>query len=134
MGLFDTGYDLGSGLSNVGSTESFGAVDPFATATPDYGTSAPSSSLDFGSTSSWVDLLQGSVSKGLDYFMAKDAMITKAELMPKSYPQSYIRGADGRLYQSNGMPVSMAQSQMNGNNTLLLLIAGAVGLVLLGRG
>lgn len=132
MGLFDTGYDLGSGLGQT--MADFGPVDPFATATPDYSTAVPSSALDGGSD--WTSLFKDSVSKGLDYFIAKDAYQTKAAL-PQSYPGTYYRGADGRLYQSNGAPVGgvgLPASSGGNGNLMLLLLAGAVALVLLKRG
>jgi hypothetical protein len=133
MGLFDTGYDLGSGLGDSGS----GAVDMYATATPDYSTPYPASVLDGGSSGgisdAWDKLFQGSVAKGLDYFIAKDAAVTRAGL-PGGYPGTYFRGADGRLYQSNGMPVGgvAMQGQASGNGLLLIGLAVVAGLLLKG--
>lgn len=96
----------------------------------DSSVSYPTSALDTGGTSfsvspAWQKLLQGSVSKGLDYFMAKDAYVTRTST-PNSYGMTYVRGADGRLYTQNGVPVTGAQATVSGNPMLLMLILGAV--------
>lgn len=107
-----------------------GAIDYSGNAV-DYSTPYPSSALDApasgGLSASWENLLQGGIARGLDYFIAKDAAITQAGL-PRSYPGSYYRGADGRLYQSNGMPVQgvSMQGQASGSGMLLLILVGAV--------
>lgn len=103
----------------------------------DYGGAAayPTSVLDTGGgggglSASWERLFQGSIGKGLDYFIAKDAFETRAEAMPQSYPSSYYRGADGRVYRSNGMPVSNVGQPAGGNSLLMLaLVVGAVVLL-----
>jgi len=93
--------------------------------------------IDYGSSGwggmsdSWENLIQGSISKGLDYFIQKDLYETKSAVMPASYPQQYVRGADGRLYQSNGMPVQAYPSSGAGGMNPLLLLAIAAGVYLL---
>lgn len=101
-----------------------------------YDTSAayPTSVMDSGGglSASWEKLFQGSLSKGLDYFVQKDAFQTRQDALPKSYASQYIRGADGRLYQSNGLPVTGYQSNQQSSNPLFLL-AVAAGIFLLAR-
>jgi hypothetical protein len=118
--MFDSGA-LVSGSFDIGAVDYSGSnVDP--------GTAYPTSVLDGGGISpAWDQLFRGSIAKGLDYFIAKDAYETRAGL-PGGYPATYYRGADGRLYQSNGMPVGgvTMQGQASGNGMLLLILLGAV--------
>lgn len=108
-----------------------GAPNFDMSASVEYQAEYPSSVLDGGGISpAWDQLLQSSVSKGLDYFIAKDAAITQAGL-PRSYPGTYFRGADGRLYQSNGLPVGGVSMQGSASGGGLLPILLIVGLVML---
>lgn len=95
----------------------------------DYGTG---SVMDSGSDE-WTKLFQDSLGKGLDYFSQKDAFQTRASL-PQSYPPSYVRGADGKLYQSNGQPMPAQYGQPAAGNNVLLIALAVAGLILLKRG